>query len=245
MRRYLALLTSLAAIVLVGCASGRGSGSSLNIAKQADALAHALLIGPQVLPGSGWWVRATDAFESADVADAGETRTQCSPTENELAEADARVAAGRLGRAKVNLERAVETSPLPLKVSLTIEVFRDPAGLDEWLGVVGKLVSGDAFLPCLEASFRSSSSPNVSVQARRVRALAPVPGNGVATASELTVSLDTDPDQTVMHRLEGYRWRFGDVLALLDITGARESFTAEIVNAAVTATEGRLEVQAR
>jgi len=228
----LLLSVALLAPLLVACGGGGEKGVRLDPAK-ADALAAVALPSEKDLPGSGWSVTSYNEFDEEDQPASSE---KCKALQTKLKAFRSSLEKNRSGRAQKELEREQRGSFIPVSVEVTIEVYKSTDGLDKALKDFRALVESPDYVTCLEEALETSfEGAQVTVEGKSVSALASVPSGGISAAAELAFSL-TNPRLQGTVRFEGYRWRFGNTVAAVALTGPKEGFTADLVNAAVNAT---------
>ncbi|MBK6663293.1 MAG: hypothetical protein IPG47_11320 [Thermoflexaceae bacterium] len=116
MKTTVAVLAVLG-MVAAGRASGGVDGPAYEPAK-ADAIAHAALLSPVDLPGSGWVIASRDQFPDNERLDAAVDSAACTSAEAKSKAAKDAAAADRAGRARLELELAAKGA---VQISTTID----------------------------------------------------------------------------------------------------------------------------
>jgi hypothetical protein len=238
--RRLAFLAagSWAVVALMGGACGGGDsgggGSALVDPASADPLAHQALLAAADLPGSGWDVTKSDQFD-----DSG-TKTDtaaCKDIDSRQQAAKTKSDAGRAGRAEQELSRQ-GNSPIPTSVETQVNVFKDTTTPSDVLKMFQDAVKSSNFETCLKDSINGSAGPGTSVQTKSASALASAPNGGTAAAYDFSFSVQ---GQTFAMHYETHLWRYLNTGITVTVSGSKDEVTADLVKAAVTKTESKLE----
>jgi hypothetical protein len=225
--RFALVVPPVIAIAIAAAACAGGSATIRFDPGDADALAHAALIGETDLPRQGWRLVATDAFDDGESQFAG-LSAECQALEAALAELNAPLVARRAGRAQKEFERLAPNFPFPVSVEVAVQILDDDAGLAEIVAAAGQL--WDGYVECSREYYLSQLGPEATVAATAITPKASPPRGGAVIGLE--VDFETSEVAAIV-RLESYTWTYANATVSVTISGPRQAFTTELVTTAV------------
>jgi len=234
-----------ATLCLVACGGdgdgGVGPGEALFDPADADAAAHAALPSPADMPGDGWEVTARDDFGDDDIDDFDacfEEEEAC----NELAglrelggifSGDADDEDSWVGRAQVELSRALDDDELPGSVDVEIEVYETVTETRSGWSIARGLIESGEFGECMEAVISQGFEDDPEVEGidleLRVRdraTLAESPHGGAAFGMEMEVSFAGIAFDAIQ---EIHWWPYSNAQVAVVISGPRDTTPREYV----------------
>lgn len=221
-----------------------GDGTAIDPAR-ADQVAHAAMLKPEDLPGSGWTVVNTDQFDDSPIdVGAGSTATDtCKQINDKVNSVQREVEASRAGRASTEFQR--QSGPLPIPVSLqnTVVVYRDQDAAEKSIDSFRDALSGDDFTKCLNEALKEGmgGTTDAKVSVQSADAAASAPEDGVAKAYDVDISV---MGQSFTFRFELYAWRYQNATATSFVFGTKDQLPAEVPTTAVNKTQDQLEAAA-
>lgn len=225
------------AALCASAACGGGDDTSQKITidpKRADELAHATLLAPTDLPGTGWTVTADDQFN-----DAGPTaQTPACDAIRQQKEVSENISGPeRAGRAERAYSRAGKAD-VPTSVDLEVAVFNTGKVVAASLDDMKKAFAGQEFIDCLRDSILAELSSGVKADVREGKVQAPAPNDGFGRAADVTLEVS---GQKLQIHVETYAWTYGNVGMQVTITGESASLPAELARAVLTKAQAKLE----
>jgi hypothetical protein len=231
--RPLAITAACLLVFLAACGGSKSEKPAFDVAK-AELLAHDALIQTRDLPGSGWSVTDEDPKESDD--DDFPTTDACKQLRDFQSEVKNLDQKSRAARAKREISKPNQASPLPTEVSVEIEIYKDTKDLPGHAERARKMVEGDSYTNCFsEVMGDIFKAAGLTATTKGVTPSASVPGSGFAFAAESQVT-----GLSSALRFENYGWILSNAKITVSLSGSRDALTPEIVKAAVEKTQAKL-----
>ncbi len=241
MKTTMAVLAVLG-VVAAACGGGGDDGPAYEPAK-ADAIAHAALLSPVDLPGSGWVIASRDQFPDSERLDAAVDSAACTSAEAKSKAAKDAAAADRAGRARLELTLAAKGSvQISTTIDHTVSIQNTEEATDRAMEAFRALAASDDMGKCLGevVSKGLGSAPGSKVTATTVKAAGSVPNGGAASAFDIAITIQ---NQTLEMRVESYVWQDGNAGVTVAITGQKDQVTADVVKKALDTANAKLKAQ--
>ncbi len=244
LRRAVAVFLLVVALAAIACGGDDGEDAVTLDPARGDELAHAAIIEPGDLPGTGWTVTETDQFDD-NLTGFGDTAA-CKALAAKLDQGKAERESGRTGRAQTQIsQQGSDVGAPPTDVSVEINVFKDAKIPADAMETFRDALGGD-FEKCLDEGLRASLTESgvegVEVKISTPNPAASAPEEGLGKAFDVEINAG---GLSFKLRFEAYLWRFGNVGVSVFMSGPAEAVNADLVKAAVDKTKAGLEAAAK
>jgi hypothetical protein len=222
------LLLGLAAACGGGGSDAGGDDVTLDPADAVE-LAHAALVAPGDLPGSGWEVTQEDSF-SDDDEPPFESEACVAITEKMNAATDGSEE-HRAGRAQRTISRQGPNDILPTEIDVSVNVFDNVDAPKDAMKAFADVLGSSDFKDCFTNGLKESvETDGVTVDAKVVDASAKAPFGGEASGFDFHIEAG---GEELDMRIEYYVWRWGNVGVTVGVNGQDlpDGFVEEVVAA--------------
>ncbi len=239
--RGLGLGLGAAAVLVVAAAAGywfllRDSGGNKFDPARASDFAHGAMIPTSDFPGTGWGITSVDDFSTDDPAnDPTFSGPSCSAVKAQMVIFRNALTASQAGKAKT--EYSLDGSDgSDVSATINVSIQKDTKHTSSTLSSYQQSIQHGEMPKCLESVMTSSGAE--TARATKTNPMSSAPKGGVATAYDLAISAG---GESLNMRVEDYAWVYSNAIVAVSITGAKDKLTADIVNAAVSRTQAKLE----
>lgn len=225
------------AIVIGACGGDDGPAYD---PENADAIAHAALLSPADLPGSGWVIAERDTFDDdVKLTDGLEDSASCKAAETKSRAAKDAAAGDRAGRARLSMELATKGAQISTSVDQTISIQKSTGATNTAMKAYRELAEGGELGKCLADVIKAGlgGAAGATVTATEAKPTGSVPKGGTTSTFDIVVTLG---GQKLEMRVESYIWADENAGVTVQFQGEKGQITAELVSKALDAAQKKL-----
>ena len=215
-------------------------GAAIDTTK-ADQVAHAAMLKPEDLPGTGWTVVNTDKFDDSpiDVGGGSAATATCKKINDKVNSVQKDVEANRAGRASTEFQRQGGALPIPISMQNTVVVYKNQDAAKKAVDSFKDALGGNDFTTCLNEALKEGmgGATDAKVTVKSADAGVSAPEGGVAKAYDVDISV---MGQAFTFRFELYAWRYQNSSATSFIFGTKDQIASDLPKAAVNKTHDML-----